>query len=232
MIENFLFIALPYIAFFLLIGGVIYRLFSGFMGSYRGKWDFTARGDFLWSTRSTGFFGRTSIGAASLNIHWGMILLLIAHVVGFIGGAYNLTALVDFFRWVGMFGGILFLYGLGLALWRRLTVPQLKAMSTFEDYAVLVLLIVVTVFGLYQSAVKLVFGVSYSVGPWLASLLTLQPDASYVRGIPLANKLHVIFALIFFAYFPFTKLVHAVTFPLNYLWRPYINLRRLEALKK
>jgi len=122
MIENFLFIGLPYIALFLMIGGILYRLFSGFMGSYRGRWDFSARGDFLWSTRSTGFFGRTSIGAASLNIHWGMILLLIAHVVGFVGG--------------------------------------LKAMSTFEDYAILVLLIIVTVFGLYQSAVKLVFGPS------------------------------------------------------------------------
>jgi len=85
-------------------------------------------------------------------------------------------------------------------------------MSTFEDYAILVLLIVVTLFGLYQSAVKLVFGVSYSVGPWLGGLLTLQPDVSYIKGIPLVNKL--------------------LTFPLNYLWRPYINLRRLEALKK
>ncbi|HJO76727.1 MAG TPA: hypothetical protein QF658_04135, partial [Pelagibacteraceae bacterium] len=45
------------------------------MGRYRGKWDLSVRGDYLWTTRSTGFFGRASIGPASLCLHWGLIIL-------------------------------------------------------------------------------------------------------------------------------------------------------------
>ncbi len=97
MWDNFFFIGLPYIAITLFIGGTIYRGLSGIMSGYRGRWDMSARGDFLWTTRSTGFFGRASIGPASLCLHWGIIILFVAHVVGLIGGAFNLVAWVDFF---------------------------------------------------------------------------------------------------------------------------------------
>ncbi|MHA2609679.1 MAG: respiratory nitrate reductase subunit gamma [bacterium JZ-2024 1] len=232
MINNFFFVALPYISIVFFFGGVIYRMFSGFKGWFRGKWDLTVRGDFLWTTRSTGFFSRTTIGPAALSLHWGIIILFFTHIIGFIGGAYHNPTLVNFFRWVGMFGGILFFYGVLWALIRRFSIPQIRAMSTVEDYLVLILLLVISGLGLYQSAVKLIFGISYSVGPWMGSILTLRPDPSLIARAPLLNKLHIIIALIFFAYFPFTKLVHAITFPIDYAWRPYITFRKLSALKR
>jgi nitrate reductase gamma subunit len=97
---------------------------------------------------------------------------------------------------------------------------------------ILVLLILIAGLGLYQSAVELVFGVSYSVGPWLGGILKLQPDVSMIAGAPLMNKLHIIFALLFFAYFPFTKLVHVFSYPFGYITRPFISMRRYVALKK
>lgn len=232
MWENFFFIGLPYIAIILLIGGTIYRGLSGAMSGHRGRWDLSARGDFLWTTRSTGFFGRASIGPASLCLHWGAIILLVAHIAGFVGGAYNLTSWVDFFRWAGLGSGILFVYGLAWALVRRISIPQVKAMSSPDDYIILVFLILIGGFGLYQSAVELVFGVSYSVGPWIASIFKLQPDAAMIAGAPLVNKLHIIVALVFFAYLPFTKLVHIFSYPFGYIARPLISMRRYVALKK
>ncbi len=232
MWDNFLFIGLPYITIALFFGVLIYRGFSGMMSGHRGKWDRTARGDFLWTTRSTGFFGRASIGPASLCLHWGIIILFFAHIIGLIGGAYNLTSWVDFFRWAGLGAGILVLYGVVWALLRRILIPQVKAMSTPDDYIVLILLIFIAGIGLYQSAVELVFGVSYSVGPWIGSIFTLQPDVSMISGAPLISKLHVIAALGFFAYFPFTKLVHVVSYPFGYISRPFISMRRYVALKK
>ena len=53
-------------------------------------------------------------------------------------------------------------------------------------------LIVIDGLGLYQSAVEMVFGISYSAGPWLASIIKLQPDVSMIGGSPLINKLHII----------------------------------------
>ena len=232
MWDNFFFIGLPYITVIMFFGGIIYRGFSGSMSRHRGKWDLSVRGDYLWTTRSTGFFGRASIGPASLCLHWGILILFVTHVVGLIGGAYKLVSWVDFFRWVGLGAGILFLYGIIWAFWRRMTIPQVRAMSTPDDYIILLFLITISGFGLYQSAIELVFGISYSVGPWIGSIFRLQPDISMISGAPLINKLHIISALIFFAYLPFTKLVHIFSYPFGYITRPFISMRKYVALKK
>ena len=232
MWDNFLFIGLPYVTAALFFGVIIYRGFSGMMSGHRGKWDWTVRGDYLWTTRSTGFFGRASIGPASLCLHWGILTLFIAHLVGFIGGAYNLASWIEFFRWVGLGGGILFLYGAGWAFIRRVIVPQIRAMSTPDDYIVLLFLIVIDGLGLYQAALKLVFGISYSVGPWLASIIKLQPEVTMIAGAPIINKLHIVVALLIFAYFPFTKLVHVFSYPFRYSTRSFISMRRYVGLKK
>ncbi len=232
--DNFFFIGLPYITIVLFFGGIIYRGFSGAMSGHRGKWDWSARGDYLWTTRSTGFFGRASIGPASLCLHWGILLLFLAHVVGFIGAAYAKYEWVNFFfRWVGLGGGMLLLYGLIWALARRIVIPQVKAMSRAEDYIILVFLILISGLGLYQSAVKLSFGaVSIQAGPWLGSILKLQPNVGAIAGAPLVNKLHIILALVFFAYFPFTKLVHVFSYPFGYIARPFISMRSYKGLKR
>ena len=232
MWDNFFFIGLPYITVVVFIGGIIYRGFSSMMSVQRGKWDLSARGDYLWTTRSTGFFGRASIGPASLCLHWGILILFVAHLAGFIGGAYELTFWVDFFRWVGFAGGILFLYGATWALVRRVVIPQVKAMSTPDDYIVLLFLIVIDGLGLYQAAIEMVFGISNSAGPWISSIFTLQPDVSMMTGAPFINKLHIIVSLFFFAYFPFTKLVHVGSYPFGYITRSFISMRRYLALKK
>ena len=232
MWDNFFFIGLPYITITLFFGGIIYRGFSGMMSDYRGRWDWTVRGDYLWTTRSTGFFGRASIGPASLCLHWGIIVLFFAHLIGLIGGAYNIASWVSFFRWAGLFAGILFSYGILWALLRRIAIPQVKAMSTPDDYIILVLLIIIAGIGLYQSAVELVFGISYSVGPWIGSIFILQPDISSISGAPFINKLHIVVALCFFAYFPFTKLVHVGSYPFGYITRSFISMRRYVALRK
>ncbi len=105
-------------------------------------------------------------------------------------------------------------------------------MSTPDDYVILLFLIFISGFGLYQSAVEMVFGISYSVGPWLGSIVKFQPDVSMIAGAPFVNKLHIIFALLFFAYLPFTKLVHIFSYPFGYISRPFISMRKYVALKK
>ncbi len=232
MLDNFFFVALPYAALMLLFGGSAYRAFTGGKTQFRGPLAWSARGDFMWTTRSTGFFGRASIGPAALSLHWGMFCVVLGHLAGFIGGAYSLASWVEFFRWIALLGGVLLLYGLIWALVRRLVIPQLRAMSTFDDYAVLVLLIVIVSFGLYSPILRYTFGVSYSAGPWLAGIFKLQPDAALISGAPLIVRIHMIVAMLFLSYLPFTKLVHAFSFPFAYFTRPYISMRGYFGLKK
>ena len=232
MSENFFFVGLPYVTILILVGGTAYRAFTGGKTQFRGRLAWSARGDYLWTTRSTGFFGRASIGPAALSLHWGMLAVVVGHIAGFIGGAYGLASWVEFFRWMVFAGGVLLLYGLIWALVRRLMSPQLRAMSTFDDYAVLVLLILVAGLGLYNPAIKLAFGVSYSVGPWFAGIFKLRPDASLMTGAPFIVQLHMVVAMLFLCYLPFTKLVHAFSYPLGYARRPYISMRSYQGLKK
>jgi nitrate reductase gamma subunit len=201
MWDNFFFIGLPYIAILMFVGGIIYRSLSGIMSRYRGKWDLSVRGDYLWTTRSTGFFGRASIGPASLCLHWGLIILFISHLVGFIGGSYNFGSWIEFFKWAGLGGGIIFLYGALWAFLRRIIIPQVKAMSTPDDYIVLLFLILIAALGLYQSAIEMVFGISF----W--QVLGWQAFSSYNQmfqqlrelrlSINYTSLLHFYFLLIF-----------------------------------
>jgi nitrate reductase gamma subunit len=232
VLDNVLFVALPYITLLLLVGGSAYRAFTGTKTQFRGRLAWSARGDLLWTTRSTGFFGRATIGPAALGLHWGLLIVIIGHVAGFIGGAYGWSSWVEFFRWTGLFGGVLVLYGLVWALARRLASPQLRAMSTFDDYAVLAFLITITGLGLYLPITRFSFGVSYAVGPWFASVFQLRPDATLIAGAPLLVRLHMIVAMIFLAYLPFTKLVHAFSFPFGYITRPYLSMRSYVGLKR
>lgn len=232
MYDTFFFAGLPYVALLLLVGGSIYRAFTGLRTVARGRWRWSARGDLLWTTRSTGFFGRASIGPAALSLHWGLLILVIAHLVGVIGGASSWPTWVNAFRWSGMVGGLMVLYGLAWAFIRRCAIPQVRAMSRAEDYIVLVFLIAIAGLGLYHSAVQLAFGVSYAVGPWLVSLFRLQPDATLLAAVPMTMKLHIIIACVFFAYLPFTKLVHLFSYPLAYATRPPISMRSYVGLKK
>jgi nitrate reductase gamma subunit len=232
VLDNFFFVALPYVTLLLLIGGSVYRAFTGSKTQFRGKLAWSARGDMLWTTRSTGFFGRATIGPAALSLHWGLLIVIVGHVAGFIGGALSLSPWVEFFRWTGLFGGVLLFYGLCWALVRRIVTPQLRAMSTTDDWVALTFLIAIAGLGLYSPIARYAFGVSYAVGPWFASIFQLRPDAALIAGAPFIVRLHMIVAMLFLAYLPFTKLVHAFSFPFGYITRPYISMRSYVGLKK
>ncbi len=57
--------------------------------------------------------------------------------------------------------------------------------------------------------------------PWLVSLVTLEPRIEHVTALPWVVKLHMLGGFVIVALFPFTRLVHVVTVPITYLWRPY-----------
>ena len=57
--------------------------------------------------------------------------------------------------------------------------------------------------------------------PWLVSLALFNPKIEYVTALPWIVKLHILGAFTIIALFPFTRLVHLISVPLSYLWRPY-----------
>jgi nitrate reductase gamma subunit len=180
---------------------------------------------YSWSTRASGIFGRRVLGIASMAFHWGLLLLLGGHVIGLIGGVLGAESAVDIFFWSGLVGGFLVLIGSTMALVRRIGNAEVRAMSQPEDYIVQLFLISIVSIALYQVVAYRIFGITYSVSSWAASLWTLSPQPELMESVGLLTKLHVFLALLFFAYFPFTKLVHFWTFPVNYFVRPPQSMR-------
>lgn len=180
---------------------------------------------FSWTTRASGLFNRDTLGLASLLLHWGLLLVLLGHVAGLFGGVLGSEATIRFFYWSALIGGFGVLVGSAIALYRRLAVPEVRAMSQADDYVVHLFLIPIVALALYQVLAQRIFGIAYNASSWFASLWRLSPQPELMDSVSFITKLHVFLALTFLAYFPFTKLVHVWTYPVNYFVRPYQSMR-------
>ncbi len=182
---------------------------------------------YSFTTRASGLFNPRTQGFAMHLLHWGIFLVLLGHISGFIGGSLNLDMMwVDpVFYWAALVGGLMTLTGVVIAFLRRIIVPEVRAMSQADDYIVLVFLIAILGIALYQVIFQEIFGMVYVVAPWFASIWAFSPDPELMEGATLLTQIHVFLALALFAYFPFTKLVHFWTLPVNYFVRPYQVMR-------
>jgi nitrate reductase gamma subunit len=59
------------------------------------------------------------------------------------------------------------------------------------------------------------------MSPYLKSIFTFSPDIVAISAMPIMFKLHVIGAFLTILMVPFTRMVHFLVYPLNYLWKPY-----------
>ena len=102
-----------------------------------------------------------------------------------------------------------------ILVWRRLSEKRVRVVTTPMDLVVLVLLLVSVITGVLIATVYR-FGSSWFTAvftPYLWSVLTFQPQVSLVAPLPWVIKLHVINFFVLLAVFPFSRLVHIVTYP-------------------
>ena len=64
-----------------------------------------------------------------------------------------------------------------------------------------------------------------TVSPWFRSLFLLQPQPELMAEAMPSFQIHAIAGLLVFAIWPFTRLVHAFSAPIQYLFRPYVIYR-------
>ncbi|MDR2985066.1 MAG: respiratory nitrate reductase subunit gamma, partial [Nocardiopsaceae bacterium] len=74
------------------------------------------------------------------------------------------------------------------------------------------------------------FGSGYdyrtTVGLWFRGLFSFQPDVNAIAHAPVLYQVHATAAWVILAVWPFSRLVHAWSYPLWYLWRPFIVYRK------
>jgi nitrate reductase gamma subunit len=120
-----------------------------------------------------------------------------------------------------------------LLIRRRITDPRIRATSQAADLPVLLLLFVQLVLGLLTipfSAQHLDGSSMIALASWAQHIVTFRGDAaSFVAGEALVFKLHLVLGLTIFLLFPFTRLVHVWSVPLQYLGRSGYQIVRKRA---
>lgn len=209
---------MPYLLLALAVVGSIYR--------------FTTN-KFSWSSQSSQFLENRALFFGSFPWHYGIVLVLLGHIIGFLvpGSilAWNSVPLrLYIFEASGLALGILALFGLLALIYRRLTNNRVKALTTSWDVLLLIILLIQVVTGI-GNAILYRWGSNWyaaSAVPWMWSVLTLNPNVEYVANLPLITKAHIFNALVFIGLIPFTRLAHIFVINIyKYLWRPWQVVR-------
>jgi nitrate reductase gamma subunit len=160
--------------------------------------------------------------------HYGIIPTLLIHLAGFsvprvMAFLHGTPETLYLSELSGKILGIMAFVGAAALFYRRVTSAKIRVVTTPADWVVLTLLIFQVALGLMIAFIYR-WGATWfihTVTPWVVSLVTFQPAPQYVSALPLIPRLHFLNATLLILLFPFTRLVHIVTFPTTYLWRRF-----------
>lgn len=213
MLDNLLYIIFPYAAFTVAVVVTLQRYFK------RG---------FTYSSLSSQFLESDELFYGSVPWHVGILAVLTGHIIGFaiprqVLWWNGVPARLYVLETTALLFGLLSLVGIVGLIARRLTSARIRAVTSWMDVVVLLVLLTQVVLGVYV-ALFYRWGSSWyatSAVPYLRSLFLLQPDLRMIAPLPLAVKAHLVNAFVFLAILPFSRLVHMLVVPIHYLWRPY-----------
>ena len=211
MHDYFLFIGLPYAALFSIVAVTIYRFNSDKYG---------------FSSLSSQFLEKEKLLWGSVPWHIGIFIIIIGHGAAFFTPTLlqslvaNQTIMYTFEAF-GLIAAFFALFGLIVLFLRRLRNSRIQAVTSNMDLVILTLLTIQIFLGIL-TATLYKWGSSWSpgvVGPYMHSILTFNPDMSYVKDLPFVIKTHIVIAWLIILLVPFTRLVHMFSLPITYIGR-------------
>jgi nitrate reductase gamma subunit len=209
--DQFLFIGLPYICLFTFFLMTIYR--------YRAQ-------SFSYSSLSSQFLENENHFWAVVPFHYGILVVTAGHLIAFLVPrsilVWNSHPLRLYILEIAALAfGLLTLVGLVGIILRRATYSKIRKVTSPTDWALFAMLLAQTASGVGM-ALFYPWGSSWfatNLTPYLWSIVSLNPDVTYVAAMPLLVKFHIVLAFLTIGFFPFTRLVHVLVIPNPYLWR-------------
>ncbi len=218
-----LWVALPYVAIATFVVGTIWR--------YRHD-------QFTWTTRSTQLLEGRWLKLGSPLFHIALLAVIGGHVIGILvpkawtdGVGISEDQYRIFSATMGTIAGLAMLLGLGLLIVRRVRDKRVRGTTSTTDVVVLVLLAFMVATGMWNTSIHNLIQGGYdyreTVSPWFRGLFLLNPDPGVMTtaSVPLSYQLHAIGGWVVILIWPFTRLVHAWSVPIGYLWRRPIVYR-------
>ena len=213
-INQFFFGIFPYIAITVFFVGSLLRY---------------DRDQYTWKASSSQLLSKKDMRLGSNMFHIGIIMLFFGHLIGLLTPHWAYHFMMDagtkqmLAMTAGGIFGLICLVGMVLLIRRRMLDARIKATSQPTDLPILLILFVQLVLGLLTipfSAQHMDGSSMLALASWAQHLVTFQGDAAtFVAGEAFIFKIHLVLGLTIFLIFPFTRLVHVWSVPIQYLTR-------------
>ncbi len=201
-----------------------------------GHWWRYRRDQLGWTSRSTQLLESRLLAWGSTLFHYGALAVIGGHVLGILVPESTTRALgigEHVYRLYisaipGTVSGLVCLAGFAILAFRRSANRRVRVTTTPGDAVVFALLGALIVLGDVQTMGYNLLGSGYdyrlTVGPWFRDLW-VDPHPSLMADAPVAYQLHAALPWLLYAVWPFSRLVHVWSYPLQYLGRPYVLYR-------
>lgn len=201
-----------------------------------GSWLRYDQAQYTWRAGSSQMLSNTGMRKASNLFHVGILVIFFGHLVGLLTphwvyapfmspGTKQVMAIV-----VGGLAGAACWYGALLLFLRRKNDPRVRATGTTMDLVVIGILLVQVTLGLLTIIPTLghLDGSNMlRLAEWAQSIVFFKGGAAeHLAGVGFIFKLHIFLGLSIFLLFPFTRLVHIWSVPVQYLSRNYQIVRQ------
>lgn len=222
--DIFLWLVLPYVAGTIFVFGHIWR--------YR-------RDQFGWTSQSTQLLERRLLKWGSPLFHYGALGAIAGHVIGIIipesltralgidEHAYHYISAIP-----GTLAGMASLLGFLILIYRRARIRRVAVTTSYLDLVVYALLLYLIVSGdvdtVFHNLLASGNGYDYrqTEAIWFRGVFALQDHVHLMASAPFVYQLHAVSAWAILALWPFSRLVHVWSIPLQYIGRPHILYRR------
>ncbi len=200
-----------------------------------GSWLRYDYGQYSWRAASSQMLDKKGMTLASNLFHIGILGIFFGHLFGLLTPHWvyepflSIAAKQKLAMIAGGVCGIITVIGGALLLKRRLYSPRIRATSTCADILILSLLLLQACLGL----ITILFSAQHMDGKemmklvgWAQSVVTFSGNAAAsLEGVDFIYRIHLVLGMTLFLLFPFTRLVHIWSAPVEYLTRRYQLVR-------
>lgn len=212
--DYLLYVVFPYTCLAIFIIGSIYR--------YINK-------PFSVSSLSSEFLEKKKLFLGSQLFHWGLVILFFGHLIAFLFpdsviGWYRQPVRLLILETSAFVFGLSAFFGLILLIHRRLTNRRVQIVTTKMDFVVFIILLVQIISGLVLAYTNRWGSAWFSafLTTYLRSIFVFNPQIDAIASVnSLSLKIHVISAFSLIGFIPFTRFMHFLVYPFDYIWRSY-----------
>ena len=203
-----------------------------------GSWIRYDREQYSWKTSSSQLLESKQLRKGSIAFHIGVLGIFLGHFFGLlmpkeIWYLFGITTQMKQMIAIGAGGlfGLICFYGLTVLIKRRLFNPRIRATSNPMDIAILFLLYAQLILGLLSITVSMghLDGAEMlKLMAWAQNTVTFNSVAAAeaISGVHWIFKLHVFLGMTLFVVFPFSRLVHMLSVPVQYISRQHQIVRQ------